>query len=63
MLFIARVAVHRPRRPSRLSIMSDDGMLTAKSESAVTFHIDGVPYFAFAGSVDCLDSPNKSVAR
>jgi hypothetical protein len=42
-------AVHRPRPPSRLLIMSDDGMLTAKSKSAVTFHIDGVPYFRLRG--------------
>jgi hypothetical protein len=46
-----------------LMIVSDDGMLTAKPESAMPLHIDGIPYFAFSGYVDCLDSTNKPVAR
>jgi hypothetical protein len=43
-------------------IVGDDGMLTAESESAMTFHVDGIPCFAFPGHVDRLDGSNKPIA-
>jgi hypothetical protein len=44
-------------------IVGDDGVLTAKLEGAMPLHIDGIPYFAFTGYVDCLYSTDKPVAR
>ena len=43
-------------------IVGNDGMLTAESESAVTFHIDGISYFAFLGHVERFDGSNKPIA-
>jgi hypothetical protein len=45
-----------------LMIVSDDGMLAAEAERAMTFHIDGVRRFAFLGRVDRLDGSNKAIA-
>ncbi len=47
----------------RLMIVGNDGMLTAKSQSAMTFHIDGIPDFAFPGRINRLDGSNKSITR
>jgi hypothetical protein len=43
-------------------IVGDDGMLTAESEGAMTFHIDGIPHFAFSGREHRFDGSNKLVA-
>ena len=43
-------------------IVSDDGMLAAEAERAVTFHVNGIPRFAFPGRVDRLDGSDKPIA-
>jgi hypothetical protein len=45
-----------------LMIVGDDGMLTAETQGAVTFHVDGISRFAFPGRVDRPDGSDKAVA-
>jgi hypothetical protein len=45
-----------------LMIVSDDGMLAAEAERAMTLHIDGVRRFAFLGREDRLDRSNELIA-
>ncbi len=42
--------------------VSDDSMLAAEAERAVTFHVDGIPRLAFFGRVDRLDGSDKPIA-
>jgi hypothetical protein len=42
-------------------IVSDDGMLAAEAERAMTFHIDGVRRFAFFRREDHLDCSNELI--
>jgi hypothetical protein len=42
--------------------VKDDGVLTAKAECAMTFHVDGIARFAFSSRVDRLDNPDEPIA-
>jgi hypothetical protein len=49
-----------PKR--RLMFVKDDSVLTAKAESAMTFHVDRIPRFAFPSRVDRLDGSDEPIA-
>jgi hypothetical protein len=50
-----------PDPPCALMIVGDDGVLTAKAQRAVAFHVDGIARYAFPGGVDRLDGSDKPI--